>query len=118
LLIIQIPTGGALARQFSEQPPASVTLGDALVEHELTDALGNLEPPAAGEVVLSLPSPEALAREADEVRRVIARAGTGVQPLILVIEAAEQLTDEQLAIVVEAAGHTQRPVILRVIREG
>ena len=32
------------------------------------------------------PSPEALAREADEVGRVIAHAGTGVQPLVVVVE--------------------------------
>src|ERR1700685_3990807 len=47
-----------------------------------TDVEGNREAPAAGQVVLSLPSPEALEQEAGQVRRVIAHAGTGIQPLV------------------------------------
>ena len=79
---------------------------------------GALDPPDVGEVVLSVPSPEALTREADEVRRVISRAGTatGTEPLILVIETAEELREEELASVLEAAAHLKRPLILRVIR--
>jgi hypothetical protein len=87
-----------------------------VVEVGATDTEGNLELLAGGEVVLSVPSPEALAREAAEVRRVIAHAGTGVEPLVLVVEAAEELRDEELAPVLEAAGHTSRAVILRIIR--
>jgi hypothetical protein len=81
-----------------------------------TDSAGNLEALAAGEIVLSVPSPEALAREADEVRRVIAHAGTGDEPVVLVVEAAEELRDEELAPVLEAARRTSRAVILRIIR--
>jgi hypothetical protein len=66
--------------------------------------------------VLSVPSPESLAREADEVRRVIGLAGTGVEPLVLVVEAAEELREEELASVVEATSHAERPVIMRIIR--
>ncbi len=118
MLIIQIPTGGALARQLADEPPRSIAAGDAVVEHGLTDTLGNLEPPSGGEVVLAVGSPEALAREAGEVRRVIAHAGTGVEPLIVIVEAAERLSDDELAAVVDASGRTERPVILRVIRNG
>ena len=56
-------------------------------------------------------------REGDEVRRVIAGAGTGVEPLVVVIEAAEELRDEELAPALAATAHTSRPVILRVIRD-
>ncbi|MBV9005377.1 MAG: hypothetical protein JO181_12020, partial [Solirubrobacterales bacterium] len=70
----------------------------------------------AGEVVLSVPSPETLSREADEVRRVITRAGAGIEPLVVVVEAAEEVRQEELAVVVEAAEHSPRPVILRVVR--
>ena len=73
--------------------------------------------PTAGEVVLSVPSPEGLAREAGELRRVIARAGTGVEPLVLVVEAAEELREDELAAILEAAGHTSRAVILRIMRD-
>jgi hypothetical protein len=34
------------------------------------------------------------------------------------VEAAEELREEELAAVVEAAGHTSRPVLLRVMRDG
>jgi hypothetical protein len=87
-----------------------------VVEIGPTDSAGNLESLAAGEVVLSVPSPEALTREASEVRRVIAHAGTGDEPLVIVVEAAEELRDEELAPVLEAAGHTSRAVILRIVR--
>ena len=89
-----------------------------VVEHGATDAEGNLEALAAGQVVMSLPSPEALARERGEVRRVIGRAGTGVEPLVIVVEAAEELREEELAAALDAAGRTSRAVILRVVRDG
>jgi hypothetical protein len=107
-LIIQVPRGGAVDRQLDADPPAAVTDGDAVVT-----ALG-----AGGEVVLSVPSPETLAREADEVRQVLGRAGTGVEPLIVVVEAAEELREDELAAVVDAAQHAPRAVILRVLRDG
>jgi hypothetical protein len=113
---VQVPTGGAVAQQLASEPPASVAAGDAIIEHLLTDDHGNLEPPAGGELVLSVPSPEALSRGVDELRRVIQHAGTGNQPLVLVVEAADELREEQLGAVVEAAAHSSRPVILRVIR--
>jgi hypothetical protein len=117
-LIVQIPRDSEVDRQLREDPPAAVAGGEILVEIGATDEEGNLEPPLGGEVVLSVPSPEALARQADDVRRVIAQAGTGEEPLVVVVEAAEELRDEELAPVLEAVGHTSRPVILRVIRNG
>jgi len=116
-LIIQLPGGGAVDRQLRAQPPASVTSGEVIVESGPTDTHGHLEAPAAGQVVLSVPSPEALEREAGEVRRVIGHAGTGVEPLVVVVEAAEELRDEELAAVLDAARHASRPVILRIIRD-
>src|SRR6266576_5594089 len=111
-LIIQLPDGGAVDRQLSAQAPPSVASGDVVVEIGPTDDQGDLEAAAAGQVVLSVPSPEALARQADEVRDVIAGAGTGVEPLVVVVEAAEELREDELAAVLEAAGQAPRPVIL------
>jgi hypothetical protein len=111
-----LPRGGALAQQLATDPPPSVFDGDVVIEHGLTDAEGNLEPPSGGEVVLSVPSPESLAREPDEVRHVITRAGHGVEPLVVVVEAAEELREEEVRAALSAAEHSARPVILRVIR--
>ena len=116
-LIIQLPRGGAVARQLSVQALPSVASGEVVVTGGPTDAEGYLEPPAAGEVVLSVPSPEALALEAGEVRRVIAGAGTGVEPLVVEVEAAEELREDELAAILEAAGHTARGVILRIMHD-
>jgi hypothetical protein len=116
-LIIQLPLGGSVERQLSAQPPQSIASGDVVVEAGPTDAEGHLETLAAGQVVLSLPSPEALEREADEVRRVIGQAGTGGEPLVVVVEAAEELREEELASILDAAGHTSRAVILRIVRD-
>jgi hypothetical protein len=66
--------------------------------------------------VLSVPSPETLAREAAEVRRVIAKAGTGIEPLVVVVEAAEELRQDELTAVLDAAAQSSRPVVLRVVR--
>jgi hypothetical protein len=117
-LIIQVARGSAVERQLSTSPPQAIAAGEVVVEAGYTTADGHLEPPQVGQVVLSVPSPESLAREADEVRRVIARAGTGVEPLVVVVEAAEELRDNELAAVVDATDHAPRPVILRVMRDG
>jgi hypothetical protein len=111
-LIIQLPRGSAVERQLSEQSPES----ELVVEAFPTDDQGDLEAPQAGEVVLSVASPEALAREAAEVRRVIGEAGTGIEPLVVVVEGAEELREDELAAVLDAAGRTSRAVILRIIR--
>lgn len=115
-LVIQVPRGSPVERQLSQEPPPGLGGGEAVVEALAPDPDGNLDPPSAGEVVLSVPSPESLAREPDEVRRVLAEAGTGEEPLVVVIEAAEELRGEELAPVLEASRRGSRPVILRVIR--
>jgi hypothetical protein len=116
-LIIQVPRDGPVDRQLSQELPPSLSGIEVVVEPVTADAEGTIDPPPAGEVVLSVPSPATLAREADEVRQVIRRAGGGVEPIVVVIEAAEELRDEELAPAVAATAHTPRPVILRVIRD-
>ena len=117
-LILQVARGSAVERQIGLQALESVASGEVVVEVGPADAHRQLESPAAGEVVMSLPSPEALEREAGEVRRVIEQAGIGVEPLVVVVEAAQELREDELAALVDAAGHASRGVILRIIRDG
>jgi len=117
-LIVQVARGSAVDRQLAAQPPDSVLRGDVVVVVGPADAWGSLEAPDAGQIVLSLPSPEALKRESVEVGRVIGRAGTGVEPLVIAVDAAEELREDELATVLDAARHTSRAVILRIIRNG
>ena len=116
-LIIQVARGGAVERQLSANAPQAVASGEVVVDVGAATADGHLEPPDVGKVVLSVPSPEALVREAGKARRVIAGAGTGPEPLIVVVEAAEELRDDELAAILDAARHTPRAVILRIIRD-
>jgi hypothetical protein len=117
-VILQIPRGGPLDQQLKRDPPPSVARGAVLAQGGDTDEQGALVPPDAGEVVLSVPSPEALSREPAEVGRVIDRAGTGTEPLVIVIEAADELREEELTALVQAAQRSRRPVIVRVNRNG
>ena len=112
-LIIQVARGGAVARQLERDRPADVAL-----DTRPADENGRIEPPEAGRVVLSVPSPETLTREPEEVRRVIDDAGPGPEPLVVVIEAADELRADELAVVLDAADRTSRPVILRVVGDG
>jgi hypothetical protein len=116
-LVLQVPRGGAVHRQMDIDAPPEVTGGQVVVEALPTDAHGHLEPPDVGEVVLSVPSPETLTRERDQLRRVIAAAGPGVEPLVMLVEAAEELREEELEAVLHAAQHTTRPLIMRVLRD-
>jgi hypothetical protein len=118
VLILQIPAGGALDDQLTADPPAGLAGGSVVVERGPTDAKGVLEPPVAGQVVLSVPSPEALRRQADEVRQVIDDVGTSTEPIVVVVEAADELREDELGPVAAAAQRARRPVILRVIRNG
>ncbi|HEX3975807.1 MAG TPA: hypothetical protein VHW96_06055 [Solirubrobacteraceae bacterium] len=117
-LILQIPAGGALDEQLTADRPASLAAGDVVVQRGPTDEEGVLEPPVAGQVVLSVPSPEALRRQAGELHQIIDEAGTSTEPIVVVVEAAEALRDDELSAVVAAAQRAARPVILRVIRNG
>lgn len=111
-LIVQVPRGSAVEARLRED---SATGGEIVIDAGPADSQGYLEPPDGGEVVLSVPSPEALARQADEVRRVIRGAGEGTEPLVVVVEGAEELRDDELAPVLEAASRTSRAVILRIM---
>jgi hypothetical protein len=117
-LIIQVPVGSTVARQLSGEPPRAVASGEVVVELGPTDALGNLEATSAGQVVLSVPSPETLEREAGAVRRAIGQAGTGIEPLLVVVEAGEEIRDEEIDALLDATRHSPRAVIVRIIRDG
>jgi hypothetical protein len=118
VLIVQVPNGSRVELQLAADPPAAVGDGDVVVEIGPTDPEGALEALTGGEVVLAVPSPETFRREPDVLRRVLAEPGSGTEPLVVVVEAAEELTDPDLGLVLDAARRSPRPVILRIIRDG
>ena len=82
-LIVQVPGGSAIERQLRDRPPASLIGDDVLVQTGPTDERGVLEE-MAGDVVLALPAPEELGRQAGELTRVLDQAGPGTAPLVVV----------------------------------
>jgi hypothetical protein len=111
-LIVQLPRGGRVEQGLRDAP--SVTGGEIVLNSRDADAEGRIAPPDVGQVILSVPSPESLTREPETVRRVIDGAGDGEEPLVVIVEAAEELRDDELAVVLDAADRTERPVVLHV----
>lgn len=116
-LIVQVPRGGAVDRNWREDQPPGITSGQIIVERLAPEADGKLEPPQAGEVVMSVPSPEALRREPENVRDAVGGAAAGEQALVILIEAAEYLREDELAVALDAARRSHRLVILRVMAD-
>ena len=109
VLIVQVPLGGAVDRSWAVETPPSVASGRVVVEH-----FGAEGPPEAGEVVLSVLSPEAL-RDVQQIHDIIDEAPDEGEPLVIIVEAAEYLREDELAAVLYATDTTHRPVILRVL---
>ena len=115
VVIVQVPRGGAVDRYLRTYPPPSVASGRVVVDRVAAEPDGRLGPPEAGEVVMSVLSPEALRSDQREVRDVVLRAAPGSGPLVIVIEAAEELREDELAAVLDAAARAGRAVVLRVL---
>ena len=116
-LIVQVARGGAVDRQFAADPPPSVAGGQVAIDHIPAGADERLGPPEAGEVVMSVLSPEALTRKRQEVRDVLRRAADGDEPLVIAVQAAEELREDELAVVLDAAKGARRRVILRIMSD-
>jgi hypothetical protein len=115
VVIVQLPRGGAVDRYLRAYPPPGVASGQVVVQPVPAEPDGRLGPLEAGEVVMSVLSPEALARDQQEVRDVIRRAPDDTGPLVIIVEAAEELREDELGVVVDAAARAGRSVVLRVM---
>jgi hypothetical protein len=114
-LIVQLPDDSELDRNLREDPPPSVISGRVVIERLPADTEGRIMPPEAAEVVLSVLSPEALVREADQVKLVIEDAADDGEPLVVLVQNAEHLREEELIAVLDAAARTGRVVLLCVL---
>jgi len=116
-LIVQLPRDGAVDRNLRADPPPSMVSGRVLLDHVVPGPSGRLEPPEAGAVVMSVPSPEALRREPGEVTDAIRGAPAADEPLVIQVEAAGELREDELTVVADAAADAHRWVILRVMAD-
>lgn len=116
-LIVQLPRDGSVDRHFRADPPPSVASGRVVLDHITAEADGHLGPLEVGQVVMSVLSPEALTRNRQQVRDVVHRAAASDKPLVIIVQAADELREDELAVVLAAAAHTHRRVILRVMAD-
>lgn len=116
-VIVQLAPGSEVDRQLSADPPPSVASGAVVLEHEEPAPDGRLGPPDGGEVVLTVLSPEALRREPAEVESAVGRPADPNQPPVVIVEAAEELREEELTVLVSAAARANRVAILRIIAD-
>jgi hypothetical protein len=114
VVIVQLARGSTVDSYLRAYPPAGAASGRVVLDHVTPEPDGRLGPPEAGEVVMSVLSPEALTRDQQQVRDVIRRAAPGGGPLVIIVEAAEELREDELAVVLDAAARADRSVILRV----
>jgi hypothetical protein len=115
-VIVQLPRDSAIDHELHSYPPPSVASGRAVLDHVLPGADGRLGPPEASEIVMSVASPEGL-RQPSEVRDVVEQAPDKRKPLMIIVEAAEELREEELAVVVDAAERAHRLVIIRIMAD-
>jgi hypothetical protein len=113
-VIVEVATGGLVDRQLRADPPPIVADERVVLDRIPPDESGGLGLPEAGEVVLSVLSPEGLRRESQEVHDVVSQAKRTDEPLVIMVEAAEELRENELRVVLDAAERADRLVILRV----
>jgi len=114
VVIVQLPRGSTVDQYLRTYPPPSLASGRVVVDQVAAEPGGRLGPPETGEVVMSVLSPEALTRDQQQVRDVI-RHAAGAGPLVIIVEAAEELREDELAVVLDAAARSRRDVVLRVM---
>jgi hypothetical protein len=115
-LIVQMPEGGALERRLRAEPAVGQSEEVTLAPVRPVSP-GLIDPPQAGRTVFTTASPEGLVRERDELLRAVETAGAGSAPLTVVVEGAEELREDELRAVLDAAAHAKRDLILVLRRD-
>ncbi|MDR2983203.1 MAG: hypothetical protein LBV34_00020 [Nocardiopsaceae bacterium] len=115
-VIVELARDGAVDRYLRAEPPPSLASDQVVLDRIEADPPGGIGPPEAGQVVLSVLSPEGL-RDAQQVREVVAQAEVGDEPLTIVVEAAEYLREDELAVVLDAGRRADRLVVLRIMAD-
>jgi hypothetical protein len=118
-VVVLVPRDSRAHHALRDDPPPSVA-GGAVVVTPVTPVgdTSRIEPPATGTVVFSLPSPEVLLRDADDVRRAVDLAPPGAEPVVVLLAAADALREEHLALLVEAGARAPSALVVAVLGPG
>jgi hypothetical protein len=112
-VIVELARDGAVDRYLLAQPPPTLASDQVVLDRVEADPSGGIGPPEAGEVVMSVLSPEGL-RNAQEVRDAVGQADDGDEAVTIVVRAAEELREDELAVVLDAARRADRLIIVRI----
>ena len=112
-VIVELARDGAVDRYLRAEPPPTLASDQVVLDRIEADPSGNIGPPEAGEVVMSVLSPEGL-RNAQEVREAVGPAEAGDEAVTIVVRAAEELREDELAVVLDAARRADRLIIVRI----
>ena len=116
-VIVELARDGEVDRNLRADPPPSLASDQVVLDQIEAGPHGNIGPPEAGEVIMSVPSPEAVRRDVQEVRDAVSQADDSDEPLTIVVEAAEYLREDELSVVLDAAQRAGRLVILRIVAD-
>jgi hypothetical protein len=118
-VILLVPEGGEAHHALRDDAPPSLAAGKVVLDPiPPIGGSGRIEPPTTGHVVFTLPSPEVLLRDGDDVRRAVDLAPAGPEPVVVVLEAADTLREEHLAFLVDAAIRAPGPLVVAVLGPG
>jgi hypothetical protein len=116
-VIVELARDGEVDRNLRADPPPSLASDQVVLDQVEAGPDGSIGPPEAGEVIMSVPSPEAVRRDVQEVRDAVSQADDSDEPLTIVVEAAEYLREDELSVVLDAARRADRLVILRILAD-
>jgi hypothetical protein len=116
-VIVELARDGEVDRNLRADPPPSLASDQVVLDHVEAGPRGDIGPPEVGEVIMSVPSPETLRRDVQEVRDAVGQADDSDEPLTIVVEAAEYLREDELSVVLDAARRADRLVILRILAD-
>lgn len=112
-VILELARDGAVDRYLRAQPPPTLASDQVVLDRIEAGPSGDIGPPEAGDVVMSVLSPEGL-RNAQEVRDAVEQAEAGDEAVTIVVRAAEELREDELAVVLDAARRADRLIIVRI----
>jgi hypothetical protein len=116
-VIVELARDGEVDRNLRADPPPSLASDQVVLDRVEAGPHGDIGPPEAGEVIMSVPSPEAVRRDVQEVRDAVSQADDSDEPLTIVVEAAEYLREDELSVLLDAARRADRLVILRILAD-
>jgi hypothetical protein len=119
-VVIRVYDGGRIAKQLREDPPSAIKEGQVAVEpvrdeDDNDGSAGQVVPPGTGGGAFVIRTLDALMAQRIEVREKVADAGGRGEPFHITVESADEIRNEHVEMLLEAAENVGQVVIIRVL---